>query len=105
MATQIYGASDDLIEFEGDVRGEAGCYGNHATENGVLLMCSDGTALSVKYGGKVSGVWAISLLKHGANFLRIDQCVDSDAERYSDTAHFVGGLKWVYAAKEWELVE
>lgn len=48
MSTKIYGASDDLIEFEGDVR--------------------------------------------------IDQCVDEDADMYSDVAHFKDGLKWAYAA-------
>jgi len=26
MATKIYGASDDLIEFEGDIDGEISCF-------------------------------------------------------------------------------
>ena len=32
MAAKIYGTSDDLIEFEGDVDGEVGCYGTDDAE-------------------------------------------------------------------------
>ena len=28
MSTRVYGASDDLIEFDGDLCGEVGCYGS-----------------------------------------------------------------------------
>lgn len=100
--TTIYGASDDLIEFEGDVHGEIDCYGNADAAQGVLLVCSDGTVLEVKYCGRVPGVWAISLLQAGVRFRAIDQCADPDAKPYSDQAHFYDGLKWVYfARRDW----
>jgi hypothetical protein len=105
MSTRVYGASDDLIEFEGDIRGEVGCYGNSSREKGVLLSFSDGTVLEVKYSGRVSGVWAISLLVEGVRFKRIDQCADPDGDPYSDVAHFHDGLKSCFAATgDWERV-
>jgi hypothetical protein len=104
MSTKVYGASDDLIEIEGDMQGEVGCYSQ--PEQGVLLMFSDGTVLSVKYNGRVSGVWAISLLKEGVRFKGIDQCADHDARPHSDVAHFHDGVKWCFAATEdWEQVK
>lgn len=102
MATKVYGASDDLIEFEGDFRSEVGCYG---AAQGVLVAISDGTFLEVKYGKGDRGIWAVSLLKRGPLFERIDQCTDEDADVYSDVAHFKDGVKWAYAASEWEVVQ
>jgi hypothetical protein len=106
MATQIYGRSDDLIEFVGDVFGEVGCYRVARDDQGVLVVCSDGTLLDVKYGKPGNGgVWAVSLVKRGGLLDRIDQCDDPDAELYSDVAHFRDGLKWAYAATGWEPVK
>lgn len=102
MATKIYGTSDDLIEFEGDVYGETGHYDD---DKGALLMCSDGTVLEVKYGKADAGIWEIKLLAQGTLFDRIDLCTDEEADPYSDIAHFKDGLKWCYVAKEWERVK
>lgn len=104
MSTEIYGASDDLIEFDGDVSGEVGCYGTDDRERGVLVVCSDGTLLEVKYGKGRRGIWGITLLQRGTLLVEIEQCSDENAERYSDVAKFSDGLKWCYAAKEWEPV-
>lgn len=101
MATKVYGCSDDLIEVEGEVTGEVGCYGTDDRDKGVLLVFSDGTLLEVKYGKNEEGIWEIKLVKKGELFERIDPCDDADADPYSDLAHFAKGLKWVYAAKEW----
>ncbi len=106
MTTKIYGASDDLIEFDGDVHGEVGCFGTDDRDQGVLLMCSDGTVLEVKYGKNGDGIWEVKLLKSGALIQRVDQCTSEDANPYSDVAHFRDGLAWVYAAKgNWEKVK
>lgn len=105
MATKIYGASDDLIEFEGDVIGEVGCYGTDDDEHGVLVICSDGTLLEVKYGKADAGIWEVKLVKKGKLFSGIEQCDDSDDDPHSDVATFKAGLKWAYAAKEWERVK
>lgn len=100
MSTQIYGASDDLIEIQGDLSEEF--YGG---DKPTLLIFSDGTALTIKYGKEHLAVWAITLITQGKLFMRIAHCTDEDAERYSDTAHFNDGLKWAYVAKEWSHVK
>lgn len=63
MSAIIYGTSDDLIEFEGDVDGEVGCYGTDNQDQGVLVICSDGTLLEVKYGKNSQAIWDIKLIK------------------------------------------
>ena len=101
--TKVYGASDDLIEFEGDVSGEYSCYGTDE-KHGVLLIFSDGTLLEVKYGKSDMGIWGISVIKEGDLFEVVELCEDENANIYSDIAKFNNGLKWAYAANEWEKV-
>jgi hypothetical protein len=96
VTTTVYGASDDLIEVEGDVHGEVG---TNIDEGPVLLCFSDGTLIAVTY-GKPTGeaVWHLVLLRAGPLFLHID--VDSsegDGSIYSDVAYFLTGLKGVRA--------
>lgn len=87
--TTVYGASDDLIEFKGDVRGEV----DHYSDRAVKVTMSDGTELLVKYGKPDhGGVWWIRLKSAGPLFDRIDECFDEDAAIYSDVAHFRDGL-------------
>lgn len=105
MPTEIYGCSDDLVEFDGDVNGEVGFYGSDEEDaDGLLVICSDGTLLTVKYGKAKMAIWGITVVKRGELFDRIEECSDPDAKRYSDTAHFHDGLKWAYAADKWEKV-
>ena len=105
MSTRVYGASDDLIEFDGDFEGEADCYGTDDSDKGVLVIMSDGTVLEVKYGKGGKGIWAVTLLERGRLFERIDQCTDEDADPYSDVAWFSEGIKGAYAASAWSRVE
>jgi hypothetical protein len=102
--TKVYGASDDLVEFDGDFRGEVGCYGTDDREHGVLVFMSDGTILEVKYGKGNEAIWGVTMLKQGPLFDRMEFCTDSEAEIHSDVAHFKDGIKWAYAATEWEAV-
>lgn len=103
--TKIYGESDDLIEFEGDVFGEVGCYGTDDRERGVLIICSDGTLIEGKYGKGGSAIWEMKLLNAGTLFDHKDECTDEDAKIHSDVIHFKDGLKFAYAATdEWEKV-
>lgn len=104
MATRVYGESDDLIEFDGDISGEIGAFGTDHEEHGILIICSDGTLLEVKYGKADMGVWGIMPLIQGTLFDRLETCFDEDAKPHSDVVHFRDGLKWAYAAKEWEKV-
>ena len=103
--TRIYGASDDLIEFEGDVEGEVNAIGTDRKGEGVLVFCSDGTLLVVQYGKNDDAIWGIVVRAKGTLFDRMEECFDSDADPYSDQAFFKDGLKWAYAANEWERVE
>lgn len=101
--TKIYGASDDLVEFEGDFSGEVGSYGTDDREKGVLVVVSDGTILEVKYCKNTPGVWGISVLNKGSLFDGIEVCTDSDADIYSDVVTLRDGVKWAYAATDWEV--
>jgi hypothetical protein len=105
MTTKVYGASDDLIEFDGDVTGEVGHYGTDENERGDLIIFSDGTLLEIKYGKADMGIWGITGIKAGDLFDRIDPCNDEDANPSSDIAHFKDGLKWAYVATEWQRAE
>jgi len=105
MGTKVYGASDDLIEFEGELSGEVGCYGTDGDDHsGVLLTFSDGTILVVKYGKPGGGIWSVQSVKRGKLLDRIDVCEDEDADPYSDVAHFKAGKLKCWASKEWEAV-
>jgi len=104
--TEIYGASDDLIEFGGDFKGEIGYYyeGSY-NPKGTLIFCDDGTVLRIIYGKAERAIWEITVIKRGSLFARIEICEDEDAGRYSDTAIFESGFKGAYVAKEWERVK
>lgn len=64
----IYGASDDLIEIEGDIREEFSAYGDDA---GVYLGFSDGTLVSVDYDR--DGIWRFSSLRNGSGVTRFGE--------------------------------
>ena len=53
----VYGASDDLIEIEGDISEEFN-YPYNADDKGVLLAFSDGTLARIKYDS--GGMWRIT---------------------------------------------
>lgn len=107
MATKVYGASDDLIEFEGDLSGEVGCYGTDDEDGvGCLLAFSDGTIAAAKYGKPgAGGVWGFTVLREGSMFIRLDICNDEDADPYSDVIHFSGGPLKCWAGKNAERVK
>lgn len=100
LTTRIYGASDDLIEFDGEYRGEVGASGTDDREKGALVICSDGTVAEVKYGKGGRGIWAITLLQKGTLFQGIDPCTDEDADVYSDVLALASGVKWIYTATD-----
>lgn len=105
MSTKVFGCSDDLIEFRGDVYGEVGSYGTDDREQGVLLMFSDATIAEVKYVKNDLAIWGINIIHKGLLFDSLELCDDEDAEISSDVLHFKDGLKWAYAAKDyWEKV-
>jgi hypothetical protein len=105
MSTRVYGASDDLIEFEGDVSGEVSCFGTDDQEKGVLIIFSDGTLVEIKYGKVDSAIWGINIIKRGELFDHLEPCDDEEAKINSDILELKDGIKWAYAAREWGKVK
>lgn len=93
MATvTVYGASDDLIEVEGDLKEEfSGYEGTH------YLAFSDGTLLSVKYDD--GGLWRINRLVQGSAACVKVEATDPEDD-YSDKVTLTGALAWVVCGKE-----
>lgn len=97
MKTKVYGASDDLIEIEGNVSDEIGCY-NNTTKR---IQGSDGTVAKIEYDGN----WHISIKETGLLFEKIvlgnpaeEPHTDIDAiecSPYSDVLVFKEGIEWV----------
>jgi hypothetical protein len=91
MPITVYGASDDLIEIDGDISEEF-TLRNDAPEVGDLLAFSDGTILRIGYTPR--GVWRITPLVRGAAELTIEQAPENDDSNYSDRAT-LSGAAWV----------
>lgn len=87
MKLTIYGASDDLIEIEGDIREEF----NPIDESSKLAF-SDGTVLSVSY---TDGCWRINRLAKGTSEYSKIESEGADSDNYSDKVTLVGDIKWV----------
>jgi hypothetical protein len=89
----VYGASDDMIEVEGDIREEWDYFGEDPDWAGDIVAFSDGTVLRVQFTDE--GFWRITPHLKGSAFLRIDQATDED-EDYSDKARLEGDdVRWV----------
>lgn len=89
MTTVIYGASDDLIEVEGDLREE---FTYRDDKNGDLLGFSDGTLLRVRY--DADGIWRITPVRRGTAFQGIEHAPEDDDSNYTDRAS-LGDVDWV----------
>jgi hypothetical protein len=88
----IYGASDDLVEVEGDVSEEFNHYDSE--EEPCYLAFSDGTLLKVQY---LEGVWRIFLMAKGRCNSKLEQCMSKDG---SDHAYLTGEkVTWVVCGK------
>lgn len=93
----IRGASDDLIEIEGDIQEEF-AYG--ADNEPEYLGFSDGTLLQIQYGAGGQGFWRIVPIRYGtAKYSKIES-TDED-ENYSDRVTLDGEVKWVLHGKTW----
>lgn len=101
MKTKIYGASDDLIEIEGQINEEA----SHYNAKNLKISCSDGTVATINYGGN----WNIIILRQGSLFDKLvlgnpneDPHSDIDAKNcsaYSDVLILKEGIEWVKIVK------
>jgi len=75
MSITIYGASDDLIEIDGDICEE---FNWIPSDDGTrLLAFSDGTLLRVAY--DCDGIWRLNLVARGAaRFTKVEGDVEKD---------------------------
>lgn len=95
MATiTITGASDDLIEVEGDITEEF-----NPSDDSSLMACSDGTILRVRYDH--DGIWRITPVVHGTAALTIAQAPEDDDSNYTDRATLTGDIQWVVQGTAW----
>ena len=85
----ISGASDDLIELEGDIREE---YSPHDDEGPNLLAFSDGTVIGVKYAD--DGCWRLNRLQKGTADYSKKEADGPDTDNYTDRVTLKGDLKW-----------
>jgi len=96
--TLIYGASDDIVEVDGQVQAE---YDNWTlAQKGIPLECSDGTKGKITYDGD----WAITLENKGELFEELRPSVGDNGKHkdlafkctsYSDVLILKDGILWV----------
>lgn len=91
----IYGASDDLIEIEGDVREEFDVYKAGPQH----VACSDGSLVRIEYTNK--GCWEVRVVKlgNGTNAQTVPH--DNDVTSYTDCLTLTASarFKWVTLGK------
>jgi hypothetical protein len=101
MSVTITGASDDLIEVDGDIYEEFTALNTHGhgpcdsgDSVGGILAFSDGTVLSITL---IDEVWRIHTERRGPHSvdLTITQAIAGDPVNYSDRAELDGPITWV----------
>ena len=98
MAVKIYGASDDLIEVEGDIKEEFNFYPSDSSEF-VYLAFSDGTLLKISYDSE--GMWRISRVFSGSASFQKKEAISPDGDEYSDVVELMDfDIKWVVLGTE-----
>lgn len=92
---KVYGASDDLIEIEGDIREEFSFYSRDKESR--LLAFSDGTLLRIIYDD--DGIWRISLIARGrSDFSKQEGSVPEDT---NDIVTLAGEtISWVVLGEQ-----
>lgn len=89
MKISITGASDDLVEVEGDIREEFSWSPDGDGET--LMAVSDGTVLRVEY--DKNGIWRFTRIATGtATYSKVEGDVEKDT---FDVVTLEGDIKWV----------
>lgn len=101
MFTRIYGASDDLIEIDGQINDEVEAYS--AERKPIKFKTSLGTKGTILYNGE----WKITITEEGSDFVRVISAIGdeyddkhteentNDIPSYSDALILSGDLEWV----------
>ena len=96
MGIKIYGASDDLIEIEGDIREEFNWFPDDENEKR-LLAVSDGTLLRVWY--DENGIWRLNRIAAGnSHFSKVEGDAVEDTPDIVELNGVV--IKWVVLAEQ-----
>lgn len=96
MKVTIHGASDDLIEVDGDLSEEFN--GNLDRDEHAYLAFSDGTLLSMTY--DAGGMWRINRVAQGSASYTKREATDP-SDDYSDRVTLEGeALTWVVCGRE-----
>lgn len=95
MTVTVRGASDDLIEIEGDLNEEFS-----GGDEPRFLAFSDGTVLTVTYGGE--GFWRINQRRKGTAKYDKKEATDI-VDDYSDTVTLTG-VSWVVCGDRFEKI-
>lgn len=96
----IYGASDDLIEVDGDLREE---FNPDSDDQSTWLIFGDGTVLDIRYDD--FGIWRITRPHFGTAGMDKSEATGEEGNRedgkpaYSDVVTLTGELRWVIAAE------
>ncbi len=95
----VYGASDDLIEIEGDIRDEFS-----PTDDEVgYVACSDGTVLSIEYAK--DGCWRVNRVVKGTAAYKKIEAEGSDTDNYSDRVTLTGDIAWIVLGTQFRKVK
>jgi hypothetical protein len=92
----VSGASDDLIEVDGDIYEEFSALGGDDT--GGILGFSNGVVLRIRYDEE--GVWRITPIT-GASNVSIALAPEADEDNYSDVATLLTPADWVVFGDAW----
>ncbi len=92
----LSGASDDLIELDGDLLEE--WEGVGADEEPIFVGFSDGTLASVRFGVDGS-YWRINVLWRGTATITHEPATDEDDD-YSDKLTLEGDIAWVVCGSD-----
>ena len=98
MSIDVTGASDDLIEIDGDISEEISAY--DADEKMYYIGFSDGTLLSVKYDD--DGIWRINVKQKGE--AQVTKTPAEERDDDSDEVNLSGvEIKWFVCGQEHSL--
>ena len=90
----IYGASDDLVEIDGDVYEEFPVGGDDTSYVGT----SNGALIKITYTS--TGTWRITPVA-GLELISIVQAPEDDEKNYTDRATISGDIAWVVCGTEY----
>lgn len=97
VGTVVTGASDDLIEIEGELEEEFNAY--DCTDG--IIAFSDGTLLNVNY--DKNGIWRFEPVYKGELFEKTIQGSISDDT--NDKVYFKEGLRWCIFCNKMQIIK